>query len=201
MASSITHSWDLPSLLIKPVQQLLNYPLLLGAIIEQTPDSHGDKENLKSAMEKMEGVVRGINEGRKRIEIMKEVLAGRTDTGNASGVKKKMSTNKSAFVILERMKSISVGMRIHRPKEDDEAVAKVEAYEKKLRDWDPFVREFARDICRVGCVRQEVDRAPSRMGDMLCADDRHQRRNALRGILRILGRPRHAFESPLRRAR
>ncbi len=158
MASSITHSWDLPSLLIKPVQQLLNYPLLLGAIIEQTPDSHGDKENLKSAMEKMEGVVRGINEGRKRIEIMKEVLAGRTDTGNASGVKKKMSTNKSAFVILERMKSISVGMRIHRPKEDDEAVAKVEAYEKKLRDWDPFVREFARDIVGwAACVKKSIE--------------------------------------------
>jgi hypothetical protein len=49
LAQQLSHAWDLPSLLIKPVQRLLKYALLLNAIIEATPDSHGDKENLRRA--------------------------------------------------------------------------------------------------------------------------------------------------------
>jgi hypothetical protein len=48
LAQQLSHAWDLPSLLIKPVQRLLKYALLLKAIIESTPDSHGDKENLSA---------------------------------------------------------------------------------------------------------------------------------------------------------
>ncbi|THG99244.1 hypothetical protein EW026_g3080 [Hermanssonia centrifuga] len=76
LAQSLTHAWDLPSLLIKPVQRLLKYSLLLGAIIDETPATHGDKENLKQAREKMEAVAHGVNEGRRRREVVKEVLTG-----------------------------------------------------------------------------------------------------------------------------
>src|SRR5882762_7756900 len=85
LASSLTHAWDLPSLLIKPVQRLLKYSLLLTAIITETPDSHPDKENLKLARGKMEEVARGVNEDRRRWEVVKEVLS--TKPGEGKGKK------------------------------------------------------------------------------------------------------------------
>ena len=61
----LSHAWDLSSLLIKPVQRLLKYALLLHAIIEATPDSHGDKENLRLSKFMVEVVSLAINEGRR----------------------------------------------------------------------------------------------------------------------------------------
>jgi len=55
------------------VQRLLKYSLL-QAIIEETPDSHGDKANLILAKEKMVAVANIINEDRRRAEVVKEVL-------------------------------------------------------------------------------------------------------------------------------
>lgn len=50
--------------------------LLCGAIIEEMPDAHLDKANLRWAREKTEEVVRGVNEGRRRWEVVKKVLNG-----------------------------------------------------------------------------------------------------------------------------
>ncbi|KAI5480812.1 Rho guanyl-nucleotide exchange factor [Pseudohyphozyma bogoriensis] len=44
-----TGAWDLPSLLIKPVQRCLKYPLLIHSIIKATPDNHPDKMDLERA--------------------------------------------------------------------------------------------------------------------------------------------------------
>jgi hypothetical protein len=75
LAQQLSHAWDLPSLLIKPVQRLLKYALLLHAIIEATPDSHGDKENLRRARSMVEAVSHAVNEGQRRREIVKEAFA------------------------------------------------------------------------------------------------------------------------------
>ncbi|KAI0264122.1 hypothetical protein BC834DRAFT_924712 [Gloeopeniophorella convolvens] len=75
LAQQLSHAWDLPSLLIKPVQRLLKYSLLLHAIIEETPDSHGDKENLRRAKAMVEVVSHAVNEGQRRREVVKEVFA------------------------------------------------------------------------------------------------------------------------------
>lgn len=82
LTSAHTHSWDLPSLLIKPVQRLLKYPLLLTTIIEGTPDGHPDKKNLFLAREKLEEAARNVNEKKRRWEAVKGVLDG----GGASGI-------------------------------------------------------------------------------------------------------------------
>ncbi|KAH8110448.1 hypothetical protein DFH11DRAFT_1803816 [Phellopilus nigrolimitatus] len=147
LASSVTHAWDLPSLLIKPVQRLLKYSLLLSTIIEQTPDGHGDKDNLKKARDRMEEVARGVNEGRRRMEVVKDVLTGKTDTGKSVTLQKKMSIGKSAQVSVGRMKSMGMGMRAVRPKEEDnEESTRVAQHERQLRKCDAFVRGFAKDI-------------------------------------------------------
>ncbi|KAJ7099366.1 hypothetical protein B0H15DRAFT_771497 [Mycena belliarum] len=74
-ASSLSHAWDLSSLLIKPVQRLLKYSLLLAAIIDSTALTHPDRPTLITARTAMEEVARAVNEGRRRAEVVKEVLS------------------------------------------------------------------------------------------------------------------------------
>ncbi|KAG2032623.1 hypothetical protein BDR03DRAFT_985590 [Suillus americanus] len=102
-----THAWDLPSLLIKPVQRLLKYGLLLGAVISATPEplvvvtseSIGEAfgklregteglDKLREAKQKVEEVARAVNEGRRRVEVVREVLgSGHAKDGpGASGI-------------------------------------------------------------------------------------------------------------------
>ncbi|KAH7334935.1 hypothetical protein B0J17DRAFT_95100 [Rhizoctonia solani] len=76
MATSITHAWDIPSLIIKPLQRLLKYPLILQTILEHTPPSlnHPDRATLAQAKDKTEQVARQVNEGKRRWEVVKGVL-------------------------------------------------------------------------------------------------------------------------------
>ncbi|CAK5281916.1 unnamed protein product [Mycena citricolor] len=73
-ASTLSHAWDLASLLIKPVQRLLKYSLLLAAIIDATAPTHPDRPNLVAARAAMEEVAHAVNEGKRRAEVVKEVL-------------------------------------------------------------------------------------------------------------------------------
>lgn len=77
LASAHTHAWDLQSLLIKPVQRLLKYPLLLQTIINDTLDTHPDKNALRQAKDRLEELARGVNEGRRRLDVVKQVLEGK----------------------------------------------------------------------------------------------------------------------------
>ena len=103
VASSLSHAWDLSSLLIKPVQRLLKYPLLLSAIIEETPDVHPDKENLRNARIKFEEVARNVNEERRRAEVVKDVLMSK------KGGKLNPSVGVAAQVNLSKMKTLRHG--------------------------------------------------------------------------------------------
>ena len=136
VASAVSHAWDLASLLIKPVQRLLKYPLLLLAIYEETPDGHPDKESLDLARKKMEEVARNVNEGRRRAEVVKEVLSAK---------KKPLS----AAVNLGKMKGLRVGSGKPPPAADvadNGEAAKVEKMHIELKKIDAFVQHFARDV-------------------------------------------------------
>ena len=69
------------------MQRLLKYPLLLNAILEETPKEHGDKENLRLAREKIEELARDVNEGRRRAEVVKDVLSASGTSGLLGGLK------------------------------------------------------------------------------------------------------------------
>ena len=103
VATSLSHAWDLSSLLIKPVQRLLKYPLLLSAIIEETPDVHPDKENLRNARIKFEEVARNVNEERRRAEVVKDVLMSK------KGGKLNPGVGVAAQVNLSKMKTLRHG--------------------------------------------------------------------------------------------
>lgn len=65
-----TTAWDLPSLLIKPVQRVLKYPLFLHSIIECTEPHDPEYAQLQIALRQMEGVANRINESKKRMDIV-----------------------------------------------------------------------------------------------------------------------------------
>ena len=137
LAQQLSHAWDLPSLLIKPVQRLLKYALLLHAIIEATPDSHGDKENLRRAKSMVEDVSRAINEGQRRRETVKEVFAAGKP---AEFLKKK------GLGIVGRVRG-GVGVSAPRSiaRADSEEAVQVAQMERDITLIDAFIQQFAKE--------------------------------------------------------
>ncbi|GJE98187.1 hypothetical protein PsYK624_144090 [Phanerochaete sordida] len=151
LAQTLTHAWDLPSLLIKPVQRLLKYSLLLCAVIEETPESHPDKASLRKARAQMEEVAHGVNEGRRRREVVKEVLTGVPfiKSGEAKAKKKGLNMGVAASVNLGRIKSIrAAAFKVKEGAEANEEAASVARLGEELRRQDAFVRVFAKDALR-----------------------------------------------------
>ncbi|KAK9239343.1 hypothetical protein V1525DRAFT_372929 [Lipomyces kononenkoae] len=65
---SRTNAWSLESLLIKPVQRLMKYPLLLKFLAECTPVSHPDKISLDKAAIDIQRVADRTNEEKGRTD-------------------------------------------------------------------------------------------------------------------------------------
>lgn len=72
-AHDLTSAWDLDSLLVKPVQRILKYPLLLDQLLEATPENHPDYILLDVAAREMKGISMRINEMKKRADLMEQV--------------------------------------------------------------------------------------------------------------------------------
>ncbi|KAK7691918.1 hypothetical protein QCA50_005323 [Cerrena zonata] len=157
LAQHLTHAWDLPSLLIKPVQRLLKYSLLLSAIIDETPESHPDKPKLKEAKVKMEAVAHGVNEGRRRREVVKEVLTtgsavnlNAKKSGETKSKKKGLGMGIAAAANLARMKSTTRPGAL-RAKEGVDANAEATAVaemSRRLKAYDEAIRDYAMDVVK-----------------------------------------------------
>ncbi|KAL8703789.1 MAG: hypothetical protein Q9201_003029 [Fulgogasparrea decipioides] len=76
-AHDLTAAWDLDSLLVKPVQRILKYPLLLDQLLEVTPENHPDWAKLDIASREMKGISMRINEMKKRADLMEQVTNNR----------------------------------------------------------------------------------------------------------------------------
>lgn len=66
------------SFLIKPVQRVMRYPLLLMELLNSTPESHPDKAPLTSAVLAVKEINVNINEYKRRKDLgKKSILASR----------------------------------------------------------------------------------------------------------------------------
>ena len=70
-----TQAWDLQSLLIKPVQRVLKYPLLLERLVASTSDGHTDHKATLNARDAVAAMARHINEIKRRKDIGECVCA------------------------------------------------------------------------------------------------------------------------------
>lgn len=64
----------LQSFLIKPIQRVCKYPLLLRELIRYTPEEHPDFQPLQNAFEKINAVVANINEGQRQAEGLQRII-------------------------------------------------------------------------------------------------------------------------------
>ena len=76
-AHDLTSAWDLDSLLVKPVQRILKYPLLLEQLLEATTENHPDYTALDIAVREIKGISMRINEMKRRADIMEQVTSNR----------------------------------------------------------------------------------------------------------------------------
>ncbi|PWY69516.1 Rho guanyl nucleotide exchange factor [Aspergillus heteromorphus CBS 117.55] len=74
-ASDLTTAWDLDSLLVKPVQRILKYPLLLSELLDSTPSDHPDHTALQHALEEVTSISVRINEMKKRADLVGQVVS------------------------------------------------------------------------------------------------------------------------------
>ncbi|KAL1861122.1 hypothetical protein Plec18170_001637 [Paecilomyces lecythidis] len=73
-ASDLTSAWNLDSLLVKPVQRILKYPLLLTELLNATPEDHPDREAIMAALEGVTNISVKINEMKKRADVVGQVV-------------------------------------------------------------------------------------------------------------------------------
>lgn len=59
---------QLPAYLIKPVQRICKYPLLLRELLKYTPESENDYDNIRQGMEAMKKVAANVNEEQRKSE-------------------------------------------------------------------------------------------------------------------------------------
>lgn len=69
-----TNAWDLGSMLIKPVQRVMKYPLLFGDLLQCTSPVHPDYFNLKKAFEVATSIAGEINEVKRRKDVVERIM-------------------------------------------------------------------------------------------------------------------------------
>ncbi|CAG7988384.1 unnamed protein product [Penicillium nalgiovense] len=73
-AMDLTTAWDLDSLLVKPVQRILKYPLILRDLLDSTPNDHPDRAAIANALEEVTNVSHRINELKKRVDLVGQAV-------------------------------------------------------------------------------------------------------------------------------
>ncbi|KAJ1656905.1 hypothetical protein IWQ61_003607 [Dispira simplex] len=69
-----THAWDLASLLIKPVQRVLKYPLLFQQLMKLSDEGTRDHEAFMGAYKKAEGIAEHINHVKRRMALVHRMI-------------------------------------------------------------------------------------------------------------------------------
>ncbi|XP_069133070.1 dynamin-binding protein-like [Argopecten irradians] len=132
--------FDVEALLIKPVQRILKYPLLLNELIKTTEENHKDKLELLNAINSMTNVATAINEYKRRKDLVykykkitDESLGDKLAKLSLHSLRKKGSRFKGRI-------STSIGLS---PQTKDETFDKEES---RFRLLEKIVRIFVRDV-------------------------------------------------------
>lgn len=89
-----TEAWDLASMLVKPVQRVLKYPLLIKRLLKDTENTHFDFKSLELASKEIDLVADSINQVKKRKDTVQRYVQNKQNTNVIHGLTKKL--NRSA---------------------------------------------------------------------------------------------------------
>lgn len=74
VAKDLTAAWDLDALLIKPVQRITRYQLLLKDLLDNTPEDHPDFDALKNTSKGIGDLLKNIDDLKKRIDTVGKIV-------------------------------------------------------------------------------------------------------------------------------
>ncbi|KAI4488097.1 hypothetical protein M0804_004945 [Polistes exclamans] len=131
--------FDMSSILIKPVQRILKYPLILFELIKCTEDDHPDKESVKEAWKVMTDVACYINEYKRRKDLVSKYLDN-DNTLIRKMAKLNMHSVAKMSMRLSTKLSASLGLT-------NIAVDPVfEELERQFRSIEKCIWQFAKDV-------------------------------------------------------
>ncbi|XP_044516152.1 dynamin-binding protein [Gracilinanus agilis] len=131
---------NLGSFLIKPVQRVMRYPLLLMELLNSTPESHPDKVPLTSAVLAVKEINANINEYKRRKDLVLKYRKGDEDS-----LMEKISKLNIHSIIKKsnRVSSHLKHLTGFAPQIKDEAF---EETEKNFRMQERLIKSFIRDL-------------------------------------------------------
>ncbi|XP_044033609.1 dynamin-binding protein isoform X3 [Siniperca chuatsi] len=135
-----TNYINLGSFLIKPVQRVMRYPLLLMELLGATPESHHDRPQLTRALQAVKEINVNINEYKRRKDLVVKYRKGDEDTFIDKISKLSMhSIIKKSNRVSSHLKHLT-GIS---PQIKDEAFDEAE---KRFRLQERLIKSFIRDI-------------------------------------------------------
>nr|XP_060624165.1 dynamin-binding protein isoform X1 [Anolis sagrei ordinatus] len=135
-----TNYIDLGSFLIKPVQRVMRYPLLLMELLSATPESHPDRVPLAAAVRAVKEINGNINEYKRR----KDLVLKYRKTDDDSLIEKISKLNFHSIIKKSnRVSSHLKHLTGFAPQLKDEAF---EETEKNFRMQERLIKSFIRDL-------------------------------------------------------
>ena len=141
VAKDLTAAWDLDALLVKPVQRITRYQLLLGQIFEHTAEDHPDYAALQVTCREMASLLKNIDDLKRRIHMVGKIVGRkRKESDVRSGLAKAFGRR------AEKMQASSA----NRPRDDDVYLKLHEKFghdflklQIMLRDFEFYTRQIA----------------------------------------------------------
>ncbi|OAD59449.1 Dynamin-binding protein [Eufriesea mexicana] len=131
--------FDMSSILIKPVQRILKYPLILYELVKCTDDNHPDKHPVEEAWKTMTAVASHINEYKRRKDLVSKYL----DNGNTLMRKMaKLNMHSVAKMSTRLSTRLSTSLGLTNITVDTE----FEELEKQFRSVEKCALQLAKDV-------------------------------------------------------
>lgn len=141
VAKDLTAAWDLDALLVKPVQRITRYELLLVQLLKHTPKDHPDYAALKTTCSEMTALLKNIDEIKRRINMVGKIVGRkRKESDVRSGLAKAFGRR------AEKLQASST----NRPRDDEIYIKLHEKFghdflklQIMLRDFEFYTRQIA----------------------------------------------------------
>lgn len=136
----LTNVFDLGSILIKPIQRILKYPLLLSELLKTTDDEHPDKKEIQIAIDSMTDVAKSINEYKRRKDLVFKYKKDSDETIGEKFAKLNFHSIKKKSTRMKGRLSNNLGISLQTK---DEQFEKIEI---QFRSIEKVIKVFLRDV-------------------------------------------------------
>ncbi|XP_029637819.1 dynamin-binding protein isoform X2 [Octopus sinensis] len=136
----LTNVFDLGSILIKPIQRILKYPLLLSELLKTTDDDHPDKKEIQVAIDSMTDVAKSINEYKRRKDLVFKYKKDSDETFSEKIAKLSLHSIKKKSTRMKGRLSSNLGISLQTKDEEFEKI------EYQFRSIEKVIKVFLRDI-------------------------------------------------------